>query len=68
MKAEYSLKDFRGVMINPFYDKLNTEVVVPIRKEVYQVFVNIAKQNDEEPENLMRRCLADYAKKFQEHE
>ena len=68
MKAEYSLKDFRGVMINPFYDKLNTEVVVPIRKEVYQIFVDIAKQNDEEPENLMRRCLTDYAKKFQEDE
>jgi len=66
MKAEYSLKDFRGAMINPFYDKLNTEVVVPIRKEVYQIFADIAKQNDEEPENLMRRCLADYAKKFQE--
>jgi len=41
---------------------------VPIRKEVYQIFVDIAKQNDEEPENLMRRCLTDYAKKFQEDE
>jgi len=34
MKAEYSLKDFKGVMKNPFYDKLITEAVVPIRKEV----------------------------------
>ncbi|MCL1863321.1 MAG: hypothetical protein FWF78_07135 [Defluviitaleaceae bacterium] len=68
MKAEYSLKDFRGVMKNPFYDKLITEVVVPVQKEVYQVFVDIASQNGEYPEKLMRRCLADYAKKFQEHE
>ena len=68
MKTEYSLKDFKGVMMNPFYDKLVTEVVVPLQKEVYQVFVNIAEQNGEEPEKVMRRCLADYAKKLQESE
>jgi len=67
MKAEYSLEDFRGVMKNPFYDKLITEVVVPVQKEVYQVFASIAEQNGEEPEIVMRRCLADYAKKLQEH-
>ena len=66
MKAEYSLKDFRRVMKNPFYDKLVTEVVVPVQKEVYQVFVDIAEQNGEEPEKVMRRCLADYARKLQE--
>jgi len=68
MKAEYSLKDFKGVMKNPFYDKLITEVVVPLRKEVYQVFVDIAEQNGEEPEKVMNRCLADYAKKLQDYE
>jgi len=68
MKAEYSLNHFRGVMKNPFYDKLITEVVVPVQKEVYQVFADIAAQNGEEPEKVMRRCLADYAKKLQEHE
>ena len=68
MKAEYSLKDFRGVMKNPFYDKLITEVVVPVQTEVYQVFVDISKQNGEEPEKVMRRCLADYARKLQAHD
>ena len=68
MKAEYSLNDFKGVMKNPFYDKLNKEVVVPLRREIYQVFVNIAEQNGEEPEKVMRRCLVDYAKKLQEAE
>ena len=68
MKTEYSLKDFKGVMMNPFYDKLITEVVVPLQKEVYQVFLEIAEQNGEEPEKVMRRCLADYAKKMQEAE
>ena len=59
MKTEYSLKDFKGVMMNPFYDKLITEVVVPLQKEVYQIFLDIAEQNGEEPEKVMRRCLAD---------
>jgi len=66
MKAEYRLSDFKGVMINPFYDKLNKEVVVPLRRDVYQVFADIAEQNGEEPEKVMRRCLAHYAEKFQE--
>jgi len=66
MKVEYSLKDFKGVMRNPFYDKLIKEVVVPLQNEVYQIFVEIAEQNGEEPEIVMRRCLADYAKKLQE--
>jgi len=68
MKAEYSLKDFKGVMLNPFYDKLNKEVVVSVRREVYQVFADIAEQNGEEPEKVMRRCLTDYAKRLLEHE
>ena len=68
MKTEYSLKDFKGVMMNPFYDKLITEVVVPVQNEVYKIFADIAEQNGEEPEKVMRRCLADYAKKLQESE
>jgi len=55
-------------MKNPFYDKLITEVVIPVQKEVYQVFADIAAQNGEEPEKVMRRCLADYTKKLQAHE
>jgi len=68
MRAEYGLEDFRGVMKNPFYHKLNKEVLVPVRNEVYQVFETIAEQNGEAPENIMRRCLADYAKMLMEHE
>jgi len=68
VKTEYSLNDFKGVMKNPFYDKLNKEVVISLRRDVYQVFESIAEQNGEEPEKVMRRCLADYAKKLQEHE
>jgi len=58
--------DFKQAIKNPFYEKLVTEVVVPVQKEVYKIFEDLAKQNGEEPEKVMRRCLADYAKKFQE--
>lgn len=68
MKSEYCLEDFNGVAKNPFYSKLNKEVVVPMRNEVYQVFAEIAAQNGEEPERVMRRCLTDYTRKLQEHE
>jgi len=53
MKAEYSLKDFKGVTKNPFYDKLIKEVLVPVQKDVYQVFADIAEQNGEESEKVM---------------
>ena len=68
MKAEYSLNEFNTIMKNPFYDKLNRDVIVPLRRDVYQIFADIAAQNGEEPEKVMRRCLSDYAKKFQEYE
>ena len=67
MRAEYSLKDFIGVKKNPFYHKLNKEVLVPIRNEVYQIFAEIAEQNGEEPESVMRRCLTNYAKTLKDH-
>ena len=49
---------------NPFYEKLNKEVVVAVRHEDYEVFLDAAKSNGEKvtPEDEMRRCLADYAK------
>ena len=68
MKAEYSLEDFRGIKKNPFYEKLNKEIIVPVRNEVYEIFASIAEQNGEKPENVMRRCLTDYAKTFKESE
>ena len=55
MKAEYSINDFKGVMKNPFYEKLITEVVVPVQKDVYQVFVDIAAQM---AKNQKKLCVA----------
>jgi hypothetical protein len=64
---ELTIDELKKGVRNPFYHKLNKEVVVPVRNEVYEVFAEIAKLNGEEPEKVMRRCLADYAKSLQEH-
>lgn len=62
MKAEYTAEDFKGAIKNPFFHKLNKEVTVAVKNEDYQIFLDIAEQNGEPLENIMRRCLADYAK------
>ena len=68
MKAEYSLEELQKSIKNPFYEKLNIEIAVPLRREVYQIYVDIAKQNGEDPEWLMRRCLTDCAQMMLEHD
>ena len=68
MKAEYTAEDFKRAIKNPYYAKLNKEVVVAIRHEVYDIFCEIGKQNGVEPETIMNRCLASYAKRLKEHD
>jgi len=68
MKAEYTAEDFKGAIKNPYFSKLNKEVLVAVRNEVYQVFAEIAEQNGVKPEIIMNRCLTDYAKILQEQE
>ena len=70
MKAEFTIDELKKGVKNPFYDKLNKEVVVSIRREDYDVFVDIAKLNGDRvtPEDIMKRCLRDYAKMLQEQE
>ena len=66
MKDEYTAEDFKRGIKNPYFHKLNTEVLVPMRNEVYRVFEEIASQNGVKPEVIMNRCLVDYAKTLQE--
>ena len=66
MKAEYTLEDFKGAIKNPYYTKLNKEVVVAIRHEIYEIFCEIGKQNGVGPEIIMNRCLTSYAKRLKE--
>ena len=59
--------DFKKAKKNPFYDKLVKEVSIPISREDYAVFEEIAKMNEEMPEVVMKRCLKAEAKELQEH-
>jgi len=68
MKAEYTAEDFANAIKNPFFEKLNRKVQVPVRHETYHLFEKIARQNNVEPEIIMRRCLESYATKLTEAE
>ena len=68
MKAEYTAEDFKGAIKNPYYSKLNKEVLISVRHEIYQIFCEIGKQNGVEPEIIMNRCLTSYAKTLKEHD
>jgi hypothetical protein len=68
MKAEYTAEDFKNAKRNPFYEKLNREVTVPLRHEIFAIYEEIAKMNGETPEKVMRRCLTTMAKELKEHD
>lgn len=69
MNQGFTIDELKKSVKNPFYEKLNRKVSVSIRHEDYEVFLDTAKQNGERvtPEDIMRRCLADYAKMLKEH-
>ena len=69
MKAGFTIDELEKGKKNPFYEKLNKEVLVAVRHEDYKVFLETARLNGERvrPEDVMRRCLADYAKILREH-
>jgi len=70
MNTGFTIEELKKSTRNPFYERLNREVVVAVRHEDYAIFHDAAKQNGEKvtPEDIMRRCLADYAKLLKEHE
>ena len=70
MNTGFSVDELKKSVKNPFYEKLNRKVTVSIRHDDYEIFMDTARQNGEKvtPEDVMRRCLADYAKTLKEHE
>ena len=52
MKREYSLEDFKGVKKNPFYHKLNKEVLVPIRNEFIKSLWKKPSKMEKNPKKL----------------
>jgi len=70
LMKEFTLEELKTGVKNPFYVKLNRDVLVSVRHEDYAVFQDVAKVNGERvtAEDIMRRCLIDYAKMLKEHE
>ena len=70
MIKELTKKDFERGVKNPHFDKLCRKVEVVIRHDDYETFIQTAKLNGErvKPEDVMKRCLADYAKILREHD
>jgi hypothetical protein len=62
-----SIKE-NGAIRNPFYNKLNKDVVVPLGTEVYSFYSELAETNGEDIAALLRRCLTCYADELKEHE
>ena len=65
---EYSLEELKKGIRNPFYNKLIKEVTVPVRREDYAIFEEVANINGETPESVMKRCLRIAAKEMHEHD
>ena len=65
---EYTIDELKKGIKNPFYDRLIKEVTIPVRREDYAIFEEVAKMNGEMPESVMKRCLKAAAKELQEHD
>ena len=62
---EYTIDELKNGVRNPFYSKLVKEVTIPVSRDDYAVFEDIAKMNGESPESVMKRCLKMAAKEMQ---
>ena len=69
MKAEFTIDELKKGVKNPFFDKPCRKVEVVVTHKDYEVFLDAAKSNGErvKPEDIMNRCLIDYAKMLKEH-
>ena len=65
---ELTAEDFKRAKKNPFYEKLIKEVVVPVRREDYAIFEEVAIMNGESTESVIKRCLKMAAKELKEHD
>jgi len=57
-----------GAVKNPFYHKLNKEVVVPLGNEIYNYYAELAETNSEDIATLLQRCLTVFVDELKEHE
>ncbi|MCL2362109.1 MAG: hypothetical protein FWC73_09890 [Defluviitaleaceae bacterium] len=70
MNAGFTVDELRKGIKNPYFNKLCRKVEVIVTHADYEIFLDTARQNGEriKPEDVMSRCLIDYAKMLQEHE
>jgi len=68
MIRELTEEDFACGVKNPYFDKLMTKIEVAVKNEDYATFCETAKINGVPVDIIMRNCLADWARKFREHE
>jgi len=70
LMKQFTREELAKGVKNPFYEKLNRDTVVSVPHEYYTIFEDVARINGERvtPEDIMRRCLIDYAKMLKEHE
>ena len=65
---EITAEEFARGVKNPYFEKLMTRTEIAIRKEDYATFCEAGEINGVPAEMIMRNCLADWAKRFREHD
>ena len=70
MNTGFTAEQLKKGVKNPFFTKLCTKVEVVVSRDDYDAFLEAAKSNGDKvkPEDIMSRCLIDYAKKLREQE
>jgi hypothetical protein len=68
MMRALTAKDFEKAVKNPYFDKLMTKVEIPVSKEDWATFCELAKINEVRPEVILQHCLADFAEEIREED
>jgi len=68
MIKEITAEEFAKGIKNPYFEMLMTKTEIALKKEDYATFCEVGEMNGVPSEMIMRNCLADWAKKFREHE
>ena len=63
---ELTAKDFERAVQNPHFNKIMTVVEVPVSKEDWATFCELAKLQEVRPEIILQNCLAEFAEEIRE--
>jgi len=61
---ELTASDFERAVKNPHFSKLMIKVEIPVSKEDWATFCQLAKLNEVPPEAILQNCLADFAEEI----